>query len=308
MIDIETASGAGTWARRTLGSSAARRVAVVSAQAATWLVGLLGFAVAATMHGSPDRELFYEAVSKPLYQDWGATHSGLFFYSPAAAQFFTALRVLPMNEYLVLFGVAGCAAVAWLVAPLGWRWAPQAFLVVLPVTLNGNLEWVFAVVAVLALRYPVVWAIPLLTKVTPGVGAFYYVGRRDWRSFGIAVGFTLAIVIVSGLLAPNSWHDWLLMLGAIIRDSGAAGFGAPLLSVPLIFRGLAALAIVLWGGWTRRPWTIVVAMMLSRPDLGYQELAMLVALPRLFRGSEDDALPLSEGGARASTEATSRGV
>ena len=199
----------------------------------------------------------------------------------------SAVTVIPLPVYLVLFGLAGCTAVAWMIAPLGWRWGPQVFLVALPVTLYGNLEWVYALVAVLAVRYPAVWAVPLLTKVTPGVGAFYYVGRRDWRSFAVAVGLPLMIACISALLAPNLWRDWFAMLWTIIRDTGPNGFGSPLLPVPLLVRGLAALGITLWGGSRNRPWTIVVAMMLCRPDLGYQELAMLVALPRLLRGPED---------------------
>jgi hypothetical protein len=273
-----------TLARRNLGSSAARRVLIDCAWLVSWLVALLALDLAVSMSGSYDRQLYYDAFSKPLYQDWG--RAAMFLYSPAAAQLFWPATLIPLSVYLSLFGIAGCAAVAWMVAPLGWRWAPPAFLVVLPVTLHGGLEWVFALVAVLALRYPAVWAVPLLTKVTPGVGAFYYIGRRDWRSFGVAVGLSLTIALVSALFAPNLWLDWFAMLWAIIRDTGPNGFGAPLLPVPLLVRGLAALVIVLWGGSAGRPWTIVVAMILSRPDLGYSELAMLVALPRLLMGLE----------------------
>ena len=285
MIVFELVSRVEAFAGRKLGSSAARRVFIDSAWAASWLVALLALGVAVSMNGSPDRQLYYDAVSKPLYHGWGPTPS--FFYSPPAAQLMSAVTVIPLPVYLVLFGLAGCTAVAWMIAPLGWRWGPQVFLVALPVTLYGNLEWVYALVAVLAVRYPAVWAVPLLTKVTPGVGAFYYVGRRDWRSFAVAVGLPLMIACISALLAPNLWRDWFAMLWTIIRDTGPNGFGSPLLPVPLLVRGLAALGITLWGGSRNRPWTIVVAMMLCRPDLGYQELAMLVALPRLLRGPED---------------------
>ena len=268
-------------AGREFGRSRSGRVSVGLAIAGTWLLAALALALAVWMNGSADRQVYYDLFDKPLYSQWG-THTAMFFYSPAAAQLMMAIRVIPFTPYLILFAAAGCVAVAWMVAPLGIRWAPQAFLVALPVTLHGGMEWIFALVAVLALRYPAVWAIPVLTKVTPGVGAFYYIGRRDWRSFAIAVGVTLAIAVVSALVAPNYWHDWFAMLWTIAHDTGADGFGSPLLPVPLVIRGPIALALCVWGGARNRPWTILAAMILGRPDLGYQELAMLVALPRLI--------------------------
>jgi hypothetical protein len=266
-------------ARNRLSSrSGLRSTLRLAAFGLSWLGALLGLAVAVTASGSGDRTMFYETVSRPLYHGAVFTQDD-FMYSPIAARVFLIFTLLPLQTYLLLFGLVGCAAVAWLVAPLGPRWAPQAFLISLPVTLHGNLEWLMALVAVVGLRWTALWAIPLLTKITPGVGLLWFVGRREWRAFGIALGTTAALVAVSAALEPHLWYDWLAMLADNL--AGPNGEGWSLLPIPLSIRTLAAGGLVLWGGRNGRPWTIVAAMMLSRPDLWLPELAMLVALPRL---------------------------
>ncbi len=260
----------------------------------SWFIALMALVLTMYISGSgdPDRELYLTAVIRPLYGPTPADLPFPFLYSPVAVEVFRLLTWMPMNLFLDLFGLAGCVAVAWLVRPLGIRWAPQVFLIVLPVTLHGNLEWLFALVAVLALRSPVVWAIPLLTKVAPGVGAFWYVGRRDWRSFAVAVAVPSAIAAVSMVFDPALWRDWFAMLGRMIATGGMY---SPLLNLPLQLRGPVALALVLWGGRTGRTWTIVVAMVLTRPDLSWSEFATLVALPRLLLAGREIGMRESQG-------------
>jgi hypothetical protein len=267
---------------------------------ASWLIALFALVLALYMAGSgdPDRELYLTAVVRPLYGPTPADLPFPFLYSPVAVEVFRLLEWMPMNLFLTLFGLAGCVAVAWLVAPLGVRWAPQIFLIVLPITLHGNLEWLFALVAVLALRSPLVWAIPLLTKVSPGVGAFWYVGRREWRSFAVAVAFPSAIAGVSIALDPALWRDWLAMLARMVATGGMY---SNLLNVPLQLRGPIALALVLWGGRRGRAWTIVVAMVLTRPDLSWTELATLVALPRLLLAGREIGSDQVRAGAQSTT-------
>ena len=277
-----------------------RRVLELPIWGASWFFALWALVLAVYMSGSgdPDRELYLTAVVRPLYGPTPVDLPFPFMYSPVAVELFRLLTWMPMSVFLFLLALAGCVTVAWLVAPLGVRWAPQVFLIVLPVTLYGNLEWLFALVAVLALCSPVVWAIPLLTKVAPGVGAFWYLGRRDWRSFAIAVAVPSAIAGVSMALEPGLWGDWFAMLARNIMNSQLG-------SVPRQLRGPVALALVLWGGRTGRTWTIVAAMVLTRADLYLTESATLVALPRLLlagrliRNQQPHAIPSSiapEGG------------
>ena len=55
-----------------------------------------------------------------------------------------------------------------------------------------------AAVIVAGFRWPALWAIPLLTKVTPGgIGLLWFAARGEWRHLGIALASTLAIVVVT---------------------------------------------------------------------------------------------------------------
>ena len=63
--------------------------------------------------------------------------------------------------------------------------------------LIGNIHLLLAAAIVLGFRWPGTWAFVLLTKVTPGVGLLWFAVRREWRSLGIALGATAAIVAVS---------------------------------------------------------------------------------------------------------------
>ena len=68
-----------------------------------------------------------------------------------------------------------------------------------PVALNlvdGNIHLFLAVAIALGFRYPALWSVVLLTKVTPGVGLLWFAVRREWRSLRIALGVTGAIVAV----------------------------------------------------------------------------------------------------------------
>ena len=57
------------------------------------------------------------------------------------------------------------------------------------------------VLALVGLGWPAAWALPLLPKVTPGIGVVWFLVRREWRSLAIAVGLGIAVctaVIVWG--------------------------------------------------------------------------------------------------------------
>ncbi|MBA3778977.1 MAG: DUF2029 domain-containing protein [Chloroflexi bacterium] len=88
-----------------------------------------------------------------------------------------------------------------------WAVTRSWFLVVLPLLfleyVFGNINAFLGVVAVLSFRYPVLWAVPLLTKVTPGVGLIWFVVRREWRNLAIALGATALIAGISFLAAPQ---------------------------------------------------------------------------------------------------------
>ena len=183
------------------------------------------------------------------------------------------------------------------------RWSLLALLF-LPVSLEiiaGNVHLVYAAVAVLGLRFPVLWAIPLTTKVTPGIGLLWFAVRREWRNLAIALGATAALVGLSAVLTPTAWTEWVgLMLASDASPTDTPGFFIP---VPLPVRMVAAAALVLWGARTDRPWVIPVAMTLALPLLWLNGLATLVGLaPTLMaRWQERGAAGRSRGPSLPST-------
>jgi hypothetical protein len=133
----------------------------------------------------------------------------------------------------------------------------------------GTVEWVFlgnvqvpmAAAIVAGMRHPGWFAVPLVTKVTPGIGLLWYAFRGEWRRFALGVGITAVIAAVSFLLAPGTWADWLAFL---IRNNGRPAV-PPDVGPPLPLRLGAALLLVAWGARTNRPWVVAVAGALALP-------------------------------------------
>ena len=46
----------------------------------------------------------------------------------------------------------------------------------------ANINFPMGLAIVAAFRWPALWAFPLLTKVTPGVGVLWFAVRREWRA------------------------------------------------------------------------------------------------------------------------------
>ena len=59
---------------------------------------------------------------------------------------------------------------------------------------------------------PALWAFPLLTKVTPGVGLVWFAVRREWRTLAAVLAITAVAVGASVAIAPVAWSEWLSFL------------------------------------------------------------------------------------------------
>ena len=134
----------------------------------------------------------------------------------------------------------------------------------------------FATVSVVGFRWPAAWAIPLLTKVTPGIGLIWFAVRREWRSLGIAVAATGAIAFVSLAFDPIGWVGWFGLLRR--QEFPALEGGLLFLPVHLWLRLPVAAALVAWGAATDRRWTVPVAVCLALPTVWLTSVAILVAL------------------------------
>jgi hypothetical protein len=165
---------------------------------------------------------------------------------------------------------------------LGPRCAAALLLLPLPFVwqdlLTGNIHVLIAAATILGFRWPAAWAFVFLTKVTPGVGVVWFAVRREWRALAIALGCTATIAAISFLLAPGLWQEWFGVL--LVNASGpAGGLSVPL---PITLRMPVALAIVVWGGLTDRPWTVPLAAFAMLPVIwiwdGFAVLVGVLAL------------------------------
>jgi hypothetical protein len=192
-----------------------------------------------------------------------------YLYSPAFAQALVPTWILPFPLFFALWTVVSVVILVWLVRP--WPWA--ALILCLPIIHElcvGNIHFLIAAVTVLALRAPWIWVLPLLTKITPGVGLAWFAFRRRWRDLAVGVGVTGAIVAVSFVLNPSAWADWFTLLTA---SSGSAEV------LPLRVAG--ALGIVAVAAWTGRQWLMPVAVLIALPVVWVNSWVILLAIVRL---------------------------
>ena len=202
-----------------------------------------------------------------------------YLYAPAFAQLLAPFSALPFWAFFALWTAVSVALLVWLVRP--WPWAVP--MLILPISYElfvGNIHLMLAAALVVGLRTPVVWALPVLTKITPGVGALWFLARARWRSFAIAAGTTLAIVAVSALLSPSAWSDWIAFLLA-----------SPGRTELLPERIVLAVVLVVFGARTDRAWLVPVAAWLALPVIWINSWVILLAVIRLREPRFSEARP-----------------
>lgn len=228
-------------------------------------------------------------LEQPYAGDLGDV--GFFAYSPPVAAFLYPFTHLPWIAF-----VAGWYAL--LVAALAWL-GRRDFLVLLafpPVAINlsdGNIHLFLAAAIVLGFRYPAVWSVVLLTKLTSGIGLLWFAARREWRQLAVAIGATGAIVAVSAVFLPT---QWLAYLGMLTETAGTEP-PWPALPIPLWLRLPVAAAIIWWGARRDAPWVVPVGAALALPALWLGGLAILAACWPLRRSAARRAIGDSTSGA-----------
>jgi hypothetical protein len=220
------------------------------------------------------------------YASHFAGPAGTYLYSPAFAQAIRPLTILPLPIFAAIWTSLGAVLLVWLV---GRRALLVAIIPPVLLTLvQGQLDLAYAAVAIVGLRWPAAWALPLLTKVSPGIGIVWFLVRREWRSLAVAVGATAGIAAVSFVLDPAAWSGWI---GLLLRTQGpVADPNLVYLPVPLLVRAPVALAVVAWGAWTDRRWALPVAMTIAMPIVWVNSFTVLVAiLPLVAPGADSPA-------------------
>ena len=220
------------------------------------------------------------------FDPYGITRPGIqdaYFYAPPFAQLLGPLHLLPWPWFIALWTLLLTAALVWQAG----LWTGFVLLLA-PVFADltvGNIHLLLGAAIVAGFRWPWLWALPILTKVTPGIGLIWFALRREWRNLAIALGATAAISAASFVIVPGAWFDWIRVLGAAAEAPDPAVY----IPIPFIPRAIAAAILVSWGALTDRRWTVPVASMLAVPILWMNSLAMLVAViplvPRLVGGT-----------------------
>ena len=234
--------------------------------------GELGFGV--------DSHAYWAAWRGPMYDAAPATRDA-FLYSPAFAQAIWPIAQLPWLVFGIVWGLAATAAIVWLASGASRVWVIPLILLGTFEVLTGNVNWILALVAVFGLRHPGLWAVALLTKVTPALGPVWFLARGEWRKLVVAVGWAVLVSAGSVALAPDLWREWWDFLSTHAASTDDK-MGASLLP-PLTVRIPAVLAFLVWGARTNRVWTLPVSMALLSPVSGIGQLVVLLAIPRLVR-------------------------
>jgi hypothetical protein len=194
-----------------------------------------------------------------------------FGYSPVIAQLWAPLFQLPFAVFAGIFRVVEIVCLVFLTGPLA-----GALIFTTPVASEinaANINMLLAVVMVLGFRWPALWAIPLLTKPSMGVGLVWFLVRGEWRKAAIPIALAGALALVSFVFDPRLWFQWVEWV-----QHGTGQVGEWPYPYPIQVRLPIALVIVVWAARTNRPWAMAFASALALPRLYYQSPAILVAM------------------------------
>lgn len=211
-----------------------------------------------------------------------------YHYPPPVAQLLAPLTlVLSPVAYLIVYRGALLLAL-WDLA--GRRMLQTlALLAFIPMTVAVRIENVDVFMAwaiVLGLRrWPWLFAIGTLVKVSPGLGIVYLAMRRRWRDVAVSITVGLVITGVSFALAPDLWREWL---GAINGRSDI--IGNSLIPVPYSVRAVAGLILAGTGGLIGRrrgELLLVAGMTIANPGLALNGFAVLAAAVPIWLAGPD---------------------
>lgn len=227
---------------------------------------------------SVDAYAYWATGHGAVYGDSTPGRIGAYLYSPAFAHAIWPLTQLTWPLFAALWTALNCAALWWLLGRLA---LPSLLFLPIPFEIvSGNVHLLIAAAIVAGFRLPMWWALPILTKVTPAVGLTWFLVRREWRAFVVALGLSGALAAGSFLVAPGLWREWIaLLVGDLGTPLQTLGWYLP---VPLLIRLPVAALVVAWGARNGRAWTVPVAVTLALPIVWLNSLATLAAVVPLL--------------------------
>ncbi len=224
-----------------------------------------------------------------------------YVYPPPLAQLLLPLRATDLWwVYVILWTTICFASVGYILG----RWSPFALAVAFApnstwplvdliqgpaaAAFIGNVTMPMVAGIVAGMRRPGAWAIPILTKMTPGVGVLWFAFRGEWRRFATAIVWTATIAFVSFLLAPG-W--WLSFARFLVENQGATANGPAFLGPPPVVRVLLAIALVAVAARFNWPRLVPIACAVSLIGLysagSFSAIAVAALSPRLSRSALD---------------------
>jgi hypothetical protein len=226
---------------------------------------------------SVDAYAYWSTRDGSLYGAQTAGTIGAYLYSPAFAQLLAPLTWLPWPVFVTLWTALNLGVVWWLLG----RWSlPSMLFLPIPFEIvSGNVHLLYAAAIVLGFRISATWALPVLTKVTPGVGMLWFAVRREWRPFAGALATCAVIAGISFVLDPAAWRSWIDILTTSSSTPHTVGWYLP---ISLLVRLPLAIGVVALAAWTDRRWLLPVGVVLAMPVLWLNSLAVLAACVPLW--------------------------
>lgn len=248
------------------------------------LAKLVAFALLATFlfaHRSGaeavDAHVYWQASRTPNpYSPTTLPGDQAFQYSPAFAQLFSSLGLLPFQVFAPLWMAAQVSVLVWMIGPI----VTVILILIPPVGLFdeliiGNIHIFMAAALVLTFRISPVWGFPMLTKVTPAIGLAWYAVRREWRQLAGALLTTGLIAALSFAINPEAWRTWLTWLSTM--PAVPPNSTQLLASASLLLRLPAALLLIIIGARKDWRWLVPIGIWLSLPVIWYNSPILMAA-------------------------------
>lgn len=260
---------------------------------AAMLLGLVGLSILILhLRNDPlvDIHAYYEAAQRlnagiPLYAAAGDVNSPhYYFYPPLLAILFRPLALLPFEIAAAIW--EGCMLAAF-VATLWLLGARRRRTWIAVGVLAGPIAWTLSVgqaqslvTLLLTLGNPAAVALAGQLKIFPALVALFWIGRRDWRSLGRFIGWSLLLIVGQLVIEPAGSIAFLQStnLGLVGQVNNLSPYA---LSPALWFLlALIGLAMTLKLAPTRSGWAAAVTYsVVATPRLlEYMLMTLLAAL------------------------------
>jgi hypothetical protein len=223
-----------------------------------------------------DARAYWAAPLDDPYEPGSVGQESAYLYSPAFLVALSPLRALSWPLFLGFWTAGLLAVLFWLARPLLFL---PLLLLALPEIWGGNITILLAAAIVIGFGRSFAWALPLLTKVTPGVGILWFAVRREWFGFSLAIAATLAVIAVTAVLTPGLWAEWFQLLTSSTGSSTVAGS----VPIPLIARLPLAVIVIIIAARRDQRWLLPIGVLLAMPVIWWGSLALLTACVALKR-------------------------